>query len=207
MYGPSVGTHLFTTPVSHERLSPAREQLEELSAYLLDLRSRAPGLARSNRGGWHSEGNLFGKEHRDFPWLREAVVQAILAYAGEALGLTGEFVFELTGWAVVNRAGDYNVPHNHNPNLISGAFYIRVPEAMQAGEIVFLDPRTNLNASVSRTLHERGQLPPWNRTSIAHAPATGDLLLFPSWLLHYVNAFTAPDPAAERIVVSFNAAA
>lgn len=200
-------THLFTTPVSHVRLQPARADLDELCAYLLELRRGASSLQRSNRGGWHSEGNLFGKEHREFPWLRETVVQGILDYAGAALGFTGDFAFEFTGWAVVNRAGDYNVPHNHNPNVISGAFYVRVPEAMQAGEIVFLDPRLNLNASVSRSLQEREQLPPWNKTSISHLPHLGDLLLFPSWLMHYVNAFTAPDPDAERIVISFNAAA
>lgn len=198
--------HLFTTPVAHVRLEPSSADLAELCGYLRELCPSTPGLLRSNRGGWHSEGNLFGKEHRDFPWLRETVVQSILDYAGAGLGFTGDLAFELTGWAVVNRAGDYNVPHNHNPNVISGAFYVQVPDGMQAGEIVFLDPRLNLNASVTRTMQERGQLPPWNKTSLAHAPHLGDLLLFPSWLLHYVNAFTAPDPEAERIVISFNAA-
>ncbi len=200
-------THLFTTPVSHARIEPAPSEAGELCDYLLALRDRAGGLEKSNRGGWHSDGNLFGSEHREFPWLRELIVKAILTYAGEALGFAGDFAFELTGWAVINRPGDYNVPHNHNPNLISGAFYLRVPAEMRAGEIVFLDPRLNLNASVTPTLQQRGQLPPWNKTSLSHLPQSGDLLLFPSWLLHYVNAFTAPDPRAERIVVSFNAAA
>lgn len=205
MYRRAVVNHLFTTPVAHVRLEPARDNLDALCTYLLDLRRSASSLQRSNRGGWHSEGNLFSQEHREFPWLRETVVQGILDFAGDALGFTGDFAFELTGWAVVNRAGDYNVPHNHNPNVISGAFYLRVPAAMQGGEIVFLDPRLNLNASVTRTMQERDQLPPWNKTSIAHAPHLGDLILFPSWLMHYVNAFTAPDPDAERIVISFNA--
>jgi uncharacterized protein (TIGR02466 family) len=207
VYAGFVVNHIFTTPVAHERLALPAGEVAALCDYLLDLEARATGLQRSNRGGWHSEGNLFGKEHREFPWLRETVVKGILDYAGSALALTGDFIFELTGWAVVNRAGDYNVPHNHNPNLISGALYLRVPDGMQAGEIVFLDPRLNLNASVSRTLHERDQLPPWNKTSLTHAPHPGDLLLFPSWLMHYVNAFTAPNPEALRIVISFNAAA
>jgi uncharacterized protein (TIGR02466 family) len=202
-----VVNHLFTTPVAHRRLTPAPADLDELCEYLCERRASSTSLLRSNRGGWHSDGNLFGKEHRNFPWLRELVVQGILDFAGTGLGFTGDFAFELTGWAVINRPGDYNVPHNHNPNVISGTFYLRVPDGMQAGEIVFLDPRLNLNASVTRTMQERGQLPPWNKTSISHAPHLGDLLLFPSWLMHYVNAFTAPDPEAERIVISFNAAA
>jgi uncharacterized protein (TIGR02466 family) len=207
VYRRGVVNHLFTTPVAHVRLEPSPDDLDDLCDYLLKLRGGDTGLQRSNRGGWHSEGNLFGKEHREFPWLRELVVQGILDFAGAALGFKGDFAFELTGWAVVNRAGDYNVPHNHNPNIISGAFYVRVPEGMQSGEIVFLDPRMNLNASVSRNLQEKGQLPPWNKTSISHAPHLGDLIIFPSWLLHYVNAFSAPDPEAQRIVISFNAAA
>jgi uncharacterized protein (TIGR02466 family) len=207
VYASGVVNHLFTTPVAHVRLAPSPADLGELCAYLLALRPSNTGLQRSNRGGWHSEGNLFGKEHREFPWLRETVVQGILDYAGAALGFKGDFIFELTGWAVINRAGDYNVPHNHNPNVISGAFYVQVPAGMQAGEIVFLDPRLNLNASVTRTMQESDRLPPWNKTSIAHLPHLGDLILFPSWLMHYVNAFTAPDPDAERIVISFNAAA
>jgi uncharacterized protein (TIGR02466 family) len=202
-----VVNHLFTTPVAHERLTPDPGDLDELCDYVLEVRGRAPSLQRSNRGGWHSDGNLFGKEHREFPWLRETIVQGILDFAGDGLGLTGDFAFELTGWAVINRAGDYNVPHNHNPNVISGAFYVRVPAGMQAGEIVFLDPRTNLNASVTRTMQEREQLPPWHRTSIMHPPQLGDLIVFPSWLMHYVNAFTSSEADAERIVISFNAAA
>jgi uncharacterized protein (TIGR02466 family) len=199
-----VVNHLFTTPILHERLEPPRTDFDELCDYLLDLRARSTGQQRSNRGGWHSDGNLFGDEHRAFPWLRELMVKHVLAYAGEGLGFTGEFHFQLTGWAVANRAGDYNVPHNHCPNLLSGAFYIRVPEGMKAGEIVFLDPRLALNANVPATLQKRGQLPPWHKTSLSHPPVIGDLLIFPSWLTHYVNAFTAPEPEAVRIVVSFN---
>jgi len=199
--------NLFTTPIAYLRVEPETGQLEEVAEYLRGLRLRESNeeIKRSNRGGWHSDGNLFGEEHREFPWLRDLVVKSIIAYAGKGLGFDGEFEFDLTAWAVVNGAGHYNVPHNHNPFLISGALYIQVPGGMEDGEIVFLDPRTNLNASVPRSLLQRGQLPPWNRTSIAHTPRCGDLLLFPSWLMHYVNAFTAPDPTAERIVISFNA--
>ena len=196
--------HLFTTPILHARLEPSREDLDTLCAYLLELRAASPGQQRSNRGGWHSDGNLFGEEHRAFPWLREMVVRQVLEYAGKGLSLSGEFQFQLTGWAVINGASDYNVPHNHCPNLLSGALYVRVPEGMKGGEIVFLDPRLALNASVPAALQQRGQLPPWFKTSLSHPPVAGDLLIFPSWITHYVNAFTAPEPDEMRIVVSFN---
>ncbi|MDB6149411.1 MAG: hypothetical protein JWQ44_859 [Chthoniobacter sp.] len=198
-------THLFTTPIAHTTIAVPPADAEAACAYLLAQRKREEGESRSNRGGWHSKGNLFADENAPVGWLREAIVGAILEYAGAGLGLAGEFQFQLIGWAVINRAGDYNVPHNHSPNLISGACYLRVPQGMTGGEIVFLDPRLNLNASVPQALHERRQLPPWHQTSVPHVPALGDLLVFPSWLIHYVNAFTAPDPAEVRIVISFNA--
>lgn len=196
--------HLFTTPLLHSRLELPSADLDALCSYLLELRSKSRGLERSNRGGWHSEGNLFGEAHPPFPWLREAVVRQVLDYAGGALKFTGSFDFQLSGWAVVNSPGDYNVPHNHCPNLLSGALYVRVPEQMSGGEIAFLDPRLALNASVPMLLQQRGQVPPWFQTFVSHPPVTGDLLIFPSWLTHYVNAFASPRADAVRIVVSFN---
>jgi hypothetical protein len=58
--------HLFTTPVLHERLDPPRADFDALCDYLLALRDAAGGLQRSNRSGWHSDGNLFGEARR---WL------------------------------------------------------------------------------------------------------------------------------------------
>lgn len=197
--------HLFTTPVFHQRLEPPAGALPEIAAHLLAERGKSSGLQRSNRGGWHSDGNLFAPEQRDFPWLRETIVRSVLDYAGAGLGFTGELNFQLTGWAVINGADDYNVPHNHSPHLLSGALYVQVPEGMTGGEIVFLDPRFNLNANVSQAMKDLGHVPPWNRTTVSHPPVTGDLLIFPSWLVHYVNSYTAPDPEAVRIVISFNA--
>ena len=84
---------ILRSPVAHARIERPREELDELCEHLLALRAQATGPERSNRGGWHSEGNLFGKEHREFPWLRELVVQAILDFAGTGLGLSGDFAF------------------------------------------------------------------------------------------------------------------
>ena len=83
---------------------------------------------------------------------------------------------------------------------LSGTYYVTVPPG--AGNIVFRDPR--------------GALPPFEHT-FHHAPRNGDMLVFPSWLVHEVAptqrareqasaAGSKPQPQQLRIAVSFNLA-
>ena len=121
---PSMLNHVFTTPVLRETTTLSPEQLADIRDYLLSLQGTSEGDAKSNRGGWHSKGNLFSPEHTQFPILRGAVTTAMFNYIGEVFGFRGEIQLALTGWTVINRPGDYNVPHNHAANLLSGALYI-----------------------------------------------------------------------------------
>jgi uncharacterized protein (TIGR02466 family) len=197
--------HVFTTPVLRETTSLTSEQLAEVRDYVLKLRDTAEGESKSNRGGWHSKGNLFSPEHTQFPAVREAVTSAMFNYIGEVFGYRGEIQLALTGWTVVNRPGDYNVPHNHAANLLSGALYVLVPGDLKSGSIVFQDPRLNLNAHETEGMRRVGLRPPWMNTNINVPPIAGEILVFPSWLIHYVEPYESPDPAALRIVISFNA--
>jgi uncharacterized protein (TIGR02466 family) len=197
--------HIFTTPVLRQPTRLTREQLEEIRDYLLGLRAKSTGEAKSNRGGWHSTGNLFGPEHRQFPALRDTITQAAFNYIGEGFGYRGDIKLGLTGWTVINRPGDYNVPHNHAANMLSGALYITVPNEMTGGNITFQDPRLNLNAHETEGMRQLGIRPPWMNTNLSVAPVEGDILVFPSWLVHYVEPYQSRNPDNIRIVVSFNA--
>lgn len=197
-------SHVFTTPILRDKTELTLEQLGDICAYLRSLRDASPGEAKSNRGGWHSTGNLFAPEHRQFPELRDAVTKALFAYIAEVFAYRGEISLALTGWTVINRPGDYNVPHNHAANLLSGALYLSVPEGMKGGAIVFQDPRLNLNAHETEGTRRLNVKPPWMSPSISVQPSTGEILVFPSWLNHWVEPYQCDDPEALRIVVSFN---
>jgi uncharacterized protein (TIGR02466 family) len=200
-------SHLFTTPVAHLNITPAAADAEGMLAYLHELRSRSPGEKRSNQGGWHSPSDLFDPaRHPQFPSIVEAVTKGLLEYFGAVMGFEGELQFALSAWAVLNPRGATNAPHTHPGNMLSGAYYLRIPEAMTGGEIVFMDARANVNAYGSERKDRLGLRAPWDHATVAHAPKQGDLLIFPSWLPHYVNAFDSPEPNAERVVISFNAA-
>jgi len=199
--------HAFTTPILRDSAGLSPEQLAAARDYLLALQASTPGLDRSNRGGWHSAGNLFGPDHPEAQPLREAATHALSSYISQAFDYKGKLELTLTAWTVINRPSDFNAPHNHAPHLLSGAIYIAIPAGMRGGEIVFQDPRLALNAHETDGMRRLKLQPPWRRPTISVAPVVGEALVFPSWLSHYVEPFQCDDPAEVRIVVSFNASA
>lgn len=196
--------HAFTTPIWRDMTELTGEQRAEVCDYLIGLRDASPGETKSNRGGWHSTGNLFAPEHTQFPAMRDAVTKALFQYIGDVFGFRGEIALALTGWTIINRPGDYNVPHNHAANLLSGALYLRVPEGMKGGAIIFQDPRLNLNAHESEGMRRLNVQPPWMNPTISVQPTEGEILVFPSWINHWVEPYECDDPESLRIVVSFN---
>jgi uncharacterized protein (TIGR02466 family) len=109
-------------------------------------------------------------------------------------------LFRLQGWINVNRAGDHNVLHCHPGCFLSATYYVKVPPAMKGGEIAFRDPRGPAVAMYETPGIEL----PWvgSGMGIPFSPATGHLLLFPSWLEHRVERF---EGEGERISIAFNA--
>ena len=195
---------LFTTPVLRNTVELTPQQRAEICEHLLTLRAASPGESKSNRGGWHSSGNLLAPEHRQFPAMRDAIAKALFQYIAEAFGHDGGAQLSIVGWAIVNRAGDHNVPHNHAASLFSGALYLSVPDGMRGGAINFQDPRLNLNAHETEGMRRLKIKPPWMSTSLSMQPSAGEIIIFPAWLNHWVEPFQCDQPDALRIVVSFN---
>jgi hypothetical protein len=89
-------------------------------------------------------------------------------------------------WASISHSSNFHLPHTHPHSSISGVYYTRIPSG--AGKIIFDDPRGPRWPFEGRLIHE---------------PSPGDLLLFPSWLVHQVTTTTSThsDP---RISISCN---
>jgi hypothetical protein len=92
---------------------------------------------------------------------------------------------DLLAWASVHGNGSSHLPHIHRGALVSGVYYVSCPEG--AGKIIFEDPR--------------GALPPFGNRVI-HTPRTGQMLLFPPWLVHHVTPTTST--SRPRVSISFN---
>lgn len=174
--------------------------LEELTRSLMqDTRNVGQ---RTNHGGWHYAFDVFELKESvvtEFRAHMEQHVQAFLNHFRQADRKTKDR-FRLEGWINVNGPGDYNVLHCHPGSFLSAVYYVKVPQAMKGGEIVFRDPRGPAVA-----MYETPGIDlPWvgTGTGIPFTPATGQLLLFPSWLEHRVEPF---EGAGERISIAFNA--
>ncbi|MAQ83465.1 2OG-Fe(II) oxygenase family protein [Psychromarinibacter halotolerans] len=162
------------------------------------LRQRCDGSAKSNRGGWHSRGNLFTEKAPSFVLLsvlaEEAVKQATAAIGKADLD---RLHMKLFGWMNINTEGAYNSPHTHPGAHWSGVYYVSQPEADDAdsGRIEFLDPRCDLG-------HWRILDAPALRPKKSFRPRAGEMILFPSYLVHWVHPNATDD---ERISIAFNA--
>lgn len=181
-----------------ERTLPGHEQANALLERLL-AEHEAGSADLTTR---YREQNLFAVEHPAVAWLRECVHKSARDYCARA-GMGYTIDWSLQGWGNINRLGDYHDPHNHPHAYLSGTYYVRVPQTratrgnradVRPGSISFYDPRAGANMGAIR---DDPQVEP----EFTMMPAPGTILLWPSFLLHYVHPNLSDEP---RISISFN---
>jgi len=188
----------FPTPIGRWLVPDAEMMNQQLQALVLAEEARYGSLGRSNIGGWHSRTDFL-----DYPdpavaalttWITWAVTQMIDATAGR-----GSFkgTMSLSGWATICRAGAYHAPHSHPDSAWSGVYYVDAGTnetgRSLAGVLEFLDPRAGVEA-VTAPGDPYGE-------PVRVRPQAGLIVIFPSWLYHWVHPYTGRAP---RIAVSFN---
>lgn len=102
-------------------------------------------------------------------------------------------------WINVMKPGGVHSAHIHPHSVISGTYYVRVPEGASA--IRYEDPRL---AMMMAAPPKREKARRDNQSFVSAAPAAGTILLWESWLRHEVLANKAK---TARISISFNYAA
>ena len=157
---------------------------------------------RTNFGGWHYAFDFFDLKEpvvQEFRGQMEQHVQAFLNHFRPE-DRKKKDQFRLRGWININKPGDFNTLHSHPGCFLSATYYVKVPAGMKGGEIFFRDPRGPAVAMYETPGIEL----PWvgSGMGIPITPATGKLLIFPSWLEHRVEAFAGD---GERISIAFNA--
>jgi uncharacterized protein (TIGR02466 family) len=153
-------------------------------------------VTRSNREGWHSEDDFFGRTEPGCAALRAHILEAVQE-ATRLLSPHFDFAANRAlcqGWINVNPPGAFNAPHDHSGFALSGVYYASVPPEGRSGAIEFLDPRVNANAY---TIEGAAC---FNRKFIIN-PKPGNLLVFPSYLMHWVQPNAE---STDRITVAFN---
>ena len=179
-------SQLFASPLYRQSLADAEQINRQLKADILAWSEEdATGHSRSNRGSsWHSTTDAFKRP--TFHALTAAIVNAATEiFRIERYPGTGR-VRLVEMWANINAQGGWNAPHSHGKSLWSGVYYVDCPAG--APDITFLCPFAGNDDLMVPSTHREPVKP-------------GQMLFFPSWLVHYVDPHLGLQP---RISVSFN---
>ena len=190
---PTVQRHnLFSTVIWQVRLPALASEFAAWASHINALRAESPQPAgRTNRGGWNSSDNAVLQQPA-FASLN-AAVRAHCQIAFSEMGRE-DAPFELQSWINMHDRGGFNFLHMHDGTLLSGCFYLQVPEG--SGNLVFRDPRPGVLHSFSKGSGANAC------KDVQLRPEAGLLVLFPHWLEHYVEPHDSDVP---RIVIAFNA--
>jgi uncharacterized protein (TIGR02466 family) len=99
-------------------------------------------------------------------------------------------------WVNVLPEGGSHTSHIHTNSVISGTYYVAVPQG--AGPIVFEDPR---HAQMMAAPPRKANVPAELKSHVSLLPTEGSVLMWESWLRHEVPMNKAD---GLRISVSFN---
>jgi len=90
--------------------------------------------------------------------------------------------FKIKGWLAGNIQGYSMIEHNHSGAHFSAVYYVLCETKNQGGEIYMTDPRSNANKGYPAEFQHL-------YSPVKIQPKTGDLIIFPSFLYHYVSAY------------------
>ena len=98
-------------------------------------------------------------------------------------------------WLNKNKPGESHHPHSHPNSYLSGVLYFK---CLPNDSIIFNNRTHSMFSNMEFPLKKPNI---WNATNISQTVTKGDLIIFPSWVPHYVDI---NETYKERISLSFN---
>jgi uncharacterized protein (TIGR02466 family) len=194
---------LFVTRIYRaEAVVPAKlnHQLEEIAlALAVDDEDGQKWCEEHGYPGYTSFASL-----NDLPSHFAEITRLVKLIDKHAVNFAKELHWDLRGtkpvcdslWVNVMPEGGSHTSHLHRNAVISGTYYVAVPDG--AGPIVYEDPRL---AMLMAAPPRKEDAPKQLRAHVSETPQAGTLLLWESWLRHEVPLNRAE---GNRISISFN---
>lgn len=204
----------FATPIVTASIPGGDDLNRELVPLFLE-REQAGDAYRHERYIPTQVGPVFESRFDLFEWpdppvqrLAEAVHSVLFHVVGRMNGYSAEEMADLTfyydSWFHITRTGGYQSNHYHPRASWSGIYAVQpgdpVPDRPESGQVKFYDPRGPVFMHVDPG-NERLE-PRFTATPVYLEHRAGQLVIFPSWLMHEVLPYLG---RCERIVVAFNA--
>ncbi len=192
---------LFATPVFMYELPNMDEINRDITARLISEAHSEPSIKRSNVGGWHSRVDLHVRRESSFRTLIDRIVSSVRSCTQTLASDMGQpqppTQCKPHAWAMVMRNGHYTLPHDHSEVHWATVYYADAGDAdanqcPDSGLLGLVDPR-----------HGGRPIPGLDLVggTFYVQPKAGQLLIFPGWVLHYVNAYQGQRP---RVSISCN---
>lgn len=202
-----IGTNYASVcPIVHIKGALGKEDCEEFSRQILEYKNAGIDAPASNDLCWrgklvNSDDYGYGISDESINQVHDILIDAMNEF-NSVLFSHKAFIYKLfsdemvnqdnplmEAWFNVNQKGGENVIHTHAGKHISGTMYF---QGTGTGTICFQSLETQYNIIPANY--------PFNGT-IKYEPEDGDILLFPSYLAHWVE----PNPSdRERINLAFN---
>jgi uncharacterized protein (TIGR02466 family) len=167
---------------------------KSIAEYCYKVKEEKPGVNISNRGGWHS-GELItpipSALEQLFNELTVFVNDVPQRYMGTSNLILGNW------WININGKYDYNEQHDHQNSVLSGTYYVQVPEENMGNLMLHRGD----NAEFFLTSKVEREQTMANTMTIQCPVKESMFYLFPSWVKHSVERNNTD---SERISIAFN---
>jgi len=164
---------------------------KKIKKEILKIKTKDKGRILSNYGGWQSQS--FEETNKNLLNLFDKINSSVEEIEKQ-LGLEKKLSLD-NYWCNINYFGCFNKPHNHPGAVVSGVYYVSVPK--NSGNIVFQQFRSDIDTTYTFVKNYNQ----YNSTKWTIVPKENLCVLFPSYLLHYVEPNLNKK---ERISISFN---
>ena len=185
---------LFPTPVQRCRSVIERPLLAALVGHFV---AQATDTNKSSGNLAHTQ-MLRPEENPLFVQAAERITPRLAEFGTHLFGERLPWMLKEM-WVNVLDTGGHQSVHNHANSFISGVVYLTPTHPNS--QTVFMKPLGGTDFQFKND-HPRSTVGPYSADKwISPAPEPGDMMLFPSYLLHSVP----PNPGARRITLAFNA--
>ena len=195
----------FATPVVIATLPDAAELNAELRRVIHEHERQHQSVHHSNLGGWQSSWDFETWGGPAAKRLLDGARELATRLTSDRAGKGVRIAWTTNAWANVNRRNHGNEFHTHPGAYWSGTYYVDDggigDDRALGGEFEMQDPRGVAPAMYAPRL---GFAVPGGQSAGASElihPESGQMVLFPSWLLHAVRPYRGEH---ERISVAFN---
>jgi uncharacterized protein (TIGR02466 family) len=191
--------NLFPTPLAMRVWEDGPELNALLRESILEHEEKTEGVAKSNRGGWHSEtgqlefcGDAGRRLIAHMHALANEATQRIFAEQNQQMP---QLHWTLEAWVNVNRDGAFNEVHTHPGSTWSGTYYVDPgddSDPPRGARLLLTDPCVARSSTF---------LKPVVPGKMLVAPRAGLMILFPSYVPHMVFPHSGE---GARISIAFN---